>query len=134
MLHKKNLHIHLPSGAVPKDGPSAGLAFTIGLISLFSGRRVPPTIAMTGEFSLRGKVTPVGGIREKLIGALAAGVETVMVPQGNRGDVRECPVEVREGLRICEVGGIWEAIRVVWPEWVIGGVEHEEETRIMSRL
>lgn len=79
------------------------MAFTIGLISLFSGRRVPPTIAMTGEFSLRGKVTAVGGIKEKLIGALAAGVKTVLLPVPNRKEVRDLPQEVKDGLEILYV-------------------------------
>ncbi|KAI1562282.1 Lon ATP-dependent Lon protease bacterial type [Pyrenophora tritici-repentis] len=75
IMKNRSIHVHCPSGAIPKDGPSAGLAHTIGLISLFSNQPVPPTLAMTGEISLRGRVLPVGGIKEKLIGALGAGVE-----------------------------------------------------------
>ncbi|KAF2396518.1 ATP-dependent protease La [Trichodelitschia bisporula] len=116
IMKSRSVHVHCPSGAIPKDGPSAGLAHTIALISLFSGHPVPPTIAMTGEISLRGKVTPVGGIKEKLIGALRAGVKTVLLPYGNRKDVRDLPVEVKEGLRIEHVQHIWEAMRLVWPD------------------
>ena len=104
IMKNRSVHVHCPSGAIPKDGPSAGLAHTIALISLFSGKAVPPEIAMTGEVSLRGRVMPVGGIKEKLIGALRAGVKTVLLPQGNRKDVKDLPVEVKEGLEIVHVG------------------------------
>jgi ATP-dependent Lon protease len=119
IMKARSIHVHCPSGAIPKDGPSAGLAHTIALISLFSGKAVPPTLAMTGEVSLRGKVMPVGGIKEKLIGALGAGVKRVMLPGANRKDARELPREVREGLEIVHVDHVWEALGVVWPgaEW-----------------
>lgn len=116
IMKNRSVHVHCPSGAIPKDGPSAGLAHTVALISLFSGKAVPPTMAMTGEVSLRGRVTPVGGIKEKLIGALRAGVKTVLLPQGNRKDVKDLPQEVKDGLEIVYVGHIWEALKVVWPE------------------
>ena len=103
IMKNRSIHVHCPSGAIPKDGPSAGLAHTIALISLFSGREVRPTLAMTGEISLRGKVTPVGGIKEKLIGALRAGVKTVLVPHGNRKDVKDLPQEVKDNLEIVTV-------------------------------
>jgi ATP-dependent Lon protease len=103
IMKRRSIHVHCPSGAIPKDGPSAGMAHTIALISLFSGRAVPPSIAMTGEISLRGKVTPVGGIKEKLIGALRAGVKTVLLPIGNRKDVKDLPQEVKDGLQIIHV-------------------------------
>ena len=116
IMKARSIHVHCPSGAVPKDGPSAGLAHTIALISLFSGKIVPPTLAMTGEMSLRGKVMPVGGIKEKLIGALRAGVKKVLLPQQNRKDVKDLPVEVKEGLEIVHVSHVWEALPHVWPE------------------
>lgn len=119
IMKARSIHVHCPSGAIPKDGPSAGLAHTIALISLFSGKRVPPTLAMTGEVALRGKVMPVGGIKEKLIGALRAGVKKVLLPDQNRKDVRDLPTEVLEGLEIVHVRHIWEALPHVWPdaEW-----------------
>ncbi|GKZ34614.1 hypothetical protein AbraIFM66950_004928 [Aspergillus brasiliensis] len=116
IMKNRSLHVHCPSGAIPKDGPSAGLAHTMGLISLFTGKAVPPSVAMTGEVSLRGKVMPVGGIKEKLIGALRAGVKTVLLPHHNRKDVKDVPQEVSEGLKIVYVTHIWEAIRQVWPD------------------
>jgi len=116
IMKNRSIHVHCPSGAIPKDGPSAGLAHTIALISLFSGKPISPTIAMTGEVSLRGRVMPVGGIKEKLIGALRAGVKMVLLPRGNRKDIKDLPEEVRQGLEIVCVGHIWEAVRNVWPE------------------
>ncbi|KAI9770620.1 MAG: hypothetical protein M1840_003212 [Geoglossum simile] len=103
IMKDRSVHVHCPSGAIPKDGPSAGLAHTIALISLFSGKPVPPTVAMTGEISLRGRILPVGGIKEKLIGALRAGVKTVLLPAHNRKDVKDLPAEVRDGLDIAFV-------------------------------
>jgi ATP-dependent Lon protease len=116
IMKNRSVHVHCPSGAIPKDGPSAGLAHTIALVSLFSGRAVPAEIAMTGEISLRGRVMPVGGIKEKLIGALRAGVKTVLIPVGNRKDVKDLPEEVKQGLRIVHVAYIWEAMQTIWPE------------------
>ena len=116
IMKARSIHVHCPSGAIPKDGPSAGLAHTIGLISLFSNSPVPPTLAMTGEISLRGRVLPVGGIKEKLIGAMRAGVERVLLPEGNRKDARDLPEEVKLGLKIEFVAHIWEALGLVWPE------------------
>ena len=115
LMKNRSIHVHCPSGAVPKDGPSAGLAHTMALISLFAGKAVPPHIVMTGEVSLRGRVLPVGGIKEKLIGALRAGVKVVLLPEGNAKDVRDLPEEVREGLEIVTVKNIWEGMRRVWP-------------------
>ncbi|KAL4784929.1 Lon protease C-terminal proteolytic domain-containing protein [Aspergillus varians] len=124
IMKSRSLHVHCPSGAIPKDGPSAGLAHTIGLISLFSGKAVPPKLAMTGEVSLRGRVMPVGGIKEKLIGALRAGVTTVLLPHQNRKDVKDVPEEVSNGLEIIYVEHIWEAIRHVWPDAHWPGQHH----------
>ncbi|KAH7630729.1 Lon protease-like protein 2, peroxisomal [Sordaria sp. MPI-SDFR-AT-0083] len=87
IMKDRSIHVHCPSGAVPKDGPSSGISQAIALISLFSGKAVPSTMAMTGEISLRGRITAVGGIKEKLIGALRAGVKTVLLPAQNRKDV-----------------------------------------------
>lgn len=119
IMAKRSIHVHCPSGAIPKDGPSAGLAHTIALISLFSGKAVPPQIAMTGEVSLRGRVMPVGGIKEKLIGAHRAGVKTVLVPHQNRKDVKDVPSEVlkgENGLNVVYVKHIYDAIQVIWPD------------------
>ena len=116
IMRDRSIHVHCPSGAIPKDGPSAGLAHTIALISLFSGKAVPPQIAMTGEVSLRGRVMPVGGIKEKLIGAHRAGVKTVLLPNHNRKDTKDLPQEVKDGLEIIYIGHVWEAMRLIWPK------------------
>lgn len=124
IMKNRSVHVHCPSGAIPKDGPSAGLAHTIALISLFSGKAVPPIIAMTGEISLRGRVMPVGGIKEKLIGAHRAGVRTVLLPAHNRKDIKDLPQEVKDGLEIIHVSHIWEAMRHIWPEAHWPGEQH----------
>jgi len=105
-----DLHLHLPAGAVPKDGPSAGVAMFVALVSLLSGRRVKPTVAMTGEISLRGLVLPVGGIKEKVLAARAAGVRTVLLPGRNRADYEEIPAEVREGLTVTWLENVDQAL------------------------
>ena len=129
IMKKRSIHVHCPSGAIPKDGPSAGLAHTIALISLFSGKAVPPQIAMTGEISLRGRVMPVGCIKEKLIGAHRAGVKTVLVPGQNRKDVKDVPKEVLSGeggLQVVYVRHIYDALKTIWPEsaWARDAHEH----------
>ncbi|KAF3911220.1 hypothetical protein ABW20_dc0104128 [Dactylellina cionopaga] len=122
VMKNRSVHLHCPSGGVPKDGPSAGCAITICLISLFSGRRVSPQLAMTGEMSLRGKVTAVGGIREKTIGAMRAGVKTVLLPEQNRKDGQELPDEVKKGIEVVYIRNIWEAMRTIWPDWTVSDV------------
>jgi ATP-dependent Lon protease len=93
-----DVHVHVPAGATPKDGPSAGVAIASALASLFTGRTVSSKVAMTGEITLRGRVMPVGGIKEKVLGALAAGIETVILPERNEKDLEEIPEGAREGL------------------------------------
>jgi ATP-dependent Lon protease len=132
IMKNRSIHVHCPSGAIPKDGPSAGLAHPIALLSLFSGKPVPPTLAMTGEISLRGRVMPVGGIKEKLIGALRAGVKTVLLPVQNKKDVKDLPQEVKDGLEIIHVKHIWEAMKVVWPQGQWPG--EQQFAAIESRL
>ncbi|KUI68791.1 hypothetical protein VM1G_04219 [Cytospora mali] len=132
IMKNRSLHVHCPSGSIPKDGPSSGIAQAIALISLLSSRTVPPTMAMTGEISLRGRVTAVGGIKEKLIGALRAGVKTVLLPAQNRKDVKDLPQEVKDGLDIVHVSHIWEAIRHIWPD--VHWPEDHELPGFQSRL
>jgi ATP-dependent Lon protease len=105
-----DVHVHVPSGAVPKDGPSAGVGMVTSLASLFSGRPVPSDMAMTGEITLRGKVLPVGGIKEKLLAAKRAGIRAVVLPEKNRQDADEIPASLLEGLDLRYVGTIDEAL------------------------
>jgi ATP-dependent Lon protease len=95
-----DLHVHVPAGAIPKDGPSAGVAMLSALISIFTQRRIRHTIAMTGEITLRGLVLPVGGIKEKVLAAKRAGLETVLLPEKNKKDVSEIKESALEGLEI----------------------------------
>jgi ATP-dependent Lon protease len=100
IFSRSDLHIHVPSGATPKDGPSAGVAIVAALTSLLSDRRVPPDLAMTGEITLRGRVLPVGGIKEKLLAANRAGISRVLIPKRNEHDLVEIPEGSLEGLQI----------------------------------
>ena len=95
-----DLHIHIPEGAVPKDGPSAGITMATAMYSAVTGIPVYPFVAMTGEVTLRGKVLPIGGLKEKLLAAKMAGITTVLVPAENESDVKEVSEEITEGLRI----------------------------------
>jgi ATP-dependent Lon protease len=88
-FRKQDIHIHVPSGAVPKDGPSAGVAMVTALVSLLSGRQLKPRLAMTGEISLTGVVLPVGGIKEKVLGAKRAGIREIILPAENEANVKE---------------------------------------------
>ena len=103
LFEKNDLHIHVPAGAVPKDGPSAGVTLTTALASLVTGRSVDPHIAMTGEVSLRGAVTPIGGLPEKLMAAQRAGVKKVFIPEDNEYDLKEVAQEVKDTLEIVPV-------------------------------
>ena len=95
---KYDLHIHVPEGAVPKDGPSAGVTMCTAVVSTLTGRAVRRNIAMTGELSLTGKVLPVGGIKEKVLAAHRAGITKILLPKENEADIEEIPVSVRKQL------------------------------------
>ncbi len=97
-FEKSDVHIHVPAGAIPKDGPSAGVAMTMALTSLLSGRPVRADLAMTGEISLRGLVLPVGGIKEKVTAAARAGLTTVMLPDRNKKDWEDVPESARNAV------------------------------------
>jgi ATP-dependent Lon protease len=109
---KKDLHIHVPSGAIPKDGPSAGIAMMTAIASLFSGRSVNPKIAMTGEITLRGLVMPVGGIKEKVIGAHRAGIEKIILAKRNKRDLRDVPEEVKSQMKFEFVETASEVLKI----------------------
>ena len=108
---EKDIHIHVPSGAVPKDGPSAGIALTTAVASLITGIKVDSRLAMTGEITLRGAVTPIGGLKEKLIAAQRAGIKRVLIPEENMGDLKEIPGEVKDQLSIRPVSTIEEVFK-----------------------
>jgi ATP-dependent Lon protease len=99
IFRKNDIHIHIPAGAIPKDGPSAGVTLFVALVSLLTDRRIRNDVAMTGEITLRGLVLPVGGIKEKVLAAKRAGIATVLLPKPNRRDLEEIPQAAREKMR-----------------------------------
>jgi ATP-dependent Lon protease len=107
---RKDIHVHLPEGAVPKDGPSAGIGMVTAMISTLSGTSVRRDIAMTGEVTLRGRVLPIGGLKEKLLAALRGGIRTVLIPAENEKDLAELPSTVKEGLEIIPVSHVDEVL------------------------
>lgn len=112
IFEKNDLHIHAPEGAVPKDGPSAGVAITTAIISSLTGRKIDNNVAMTGEVTLRGNALPIGGLREKSLAALRSGIKTIIVPEANKKDVNELPKEVKEELKIVYMKCVDDALAV----------------------
>jgi ATP-dependent Lon protease len=110
VIEKQDVHIHVPAGAVPKDGPSAGVTIFTALVSLFTGRRVRPDTAMTGEATLRGRVLPVGGIKAKVMAAHRAGLERIILPRKCGQDLDDVPKEVKEKLEIILVDDMSEVL------------------------
>ncbi|WP_016907452.1 endopeptidase La, partial [Streptomyces xiaopingdaonensis] len=111
-LKDRGIHLHVPAGAVPKDGPSAGVTMTTALASLLSGRQVRPDVAMTGEVSLTGRVLPIGGVKQKLLAAHRAGVTTVIIPQRNEADLDDVPEEILEGLDVHPVTEVRQVLEL----------------------
>ncbi|WP_042384485.1 endopeptidase La [Streptacidiphilus melanogenes] len=109
-LRERGVHIHVPAGAVPKDGPSAGVTMTTALASLLSGRKVRPEVAMTGEVSLTGRVLPIGGVKQKLLAADRAGITTVLIPSRNEADLDDVPAEVLERLTVHAVADVRQVL------------------------
>ncbi len=110
LFEKNDLHVHVPAGAVPKDGPSAGVTLTTAIASLITGNAVSPEFAMTGEVSLRGVVTPIGGLPEKLMAAQRAGISTVFIPKDNVDDLKDVPEEAKEKLEIIPVNHVTDVL------------------------
>ncbi len=112
VFEEKNIHIHVPDGATPKDGPSAGITLAVALVSLLTDTPLRPDLAMTGEITLRGKVTAIGGVREKTIAALRAGIKTVIMPEDNRKDAAELPEDISKQLDIHFVSRFEEVVKL----------------------
>ncbi len=110
-LQKIDIHVHVPEGAIPKDGPSAGIAISTSIVSVLTGIPVKNTVAMTGEITLRGMVLPIGGLREKLLAALRGGIKTVLIPKKNVKDLAEIPENAKKGLEIIPVEMLDEVLK-----------------------
>ena len=110
VFNTTDIHVHVPEGATPKDGPSAGIAMTTAIVSLLTGNPVSKDVAMTGEVTLRGRVLPIGGLKEKLLAALRGGITKVLIPEENEKDLADIPENVKEKLEIVPVGDINEVL------------------------
>jgi ATP-dependent Lon protease len=125
LFDRRDIHVHVPEGATPKDGPSAGIGMATAIVSVLTGIPVRHDIAMTGEVTLRGRVLPIGGLKEKLLAALRGGVKKVLIPEENAKDLADLPASVRNGLEIVPVSRMEEVIKhalirqpkpIVWEE------------------
>jgi ATP-dependent Lon protease len=111
LFEKKDIHVHVPEGATPKDGPSAGVAMATAIISVLTGIAVRKDVAMTGEITLRGRVLPIGGLKEKLLAALRGGIKTVLIPEDNVKDLAEIPEEVKKKLELVPVSRMEDVVK-----------------------
>ena len=125
---KHDLHIHVPGGAIPKDGPSAGVTLLMALISLLTGKTLDPTLGMTGEITLRGTVLPVGGIKEKVLAAHRAELRTLLLPRRNEPDLRDVPAEIREQMRFHFVDNVDEVARIAFGRIDEGNYQSSQDT------
>jgi ATP-dependent Lon protease len=110
LFEKSDVHIHVPAGAIPKDGPSAGVAMFVALVSMLTGRIARNDVAMTGEISLRGLVLPIGGVKEKVLAATRAGITTVLLPARNQKDLEDVPEAARKAVRFVWLEQVDDAI------------------------
>ena len=132
---KKDIHIHVPEGATPKDGPSAGIGMVTSIVSALTGVAVKKDVAMTGEVTLRGRVLPIGGLKEKLLAALRGGIKTAIIPDENEKDLKEIPQNVKDGLKIIPVKHVEEVLKIALVsdlnpiEWAeIDQIKNQEKT------
>ena len=136
IFDQTDIHVHVPEAATPKDGPSAGIAMMTAIVSLLTNVPVSKTVAMTGEITLRGKVLPIGGLKEKLLAALRAGIKTVLIPKDNEKDLADIPANVKSGLEIIPVSTADEVLahaltqKLSPIEWTANDVEHALQARI----
>ena len=112
IFDKKDIHIHVPEGATPKDGPSAGVGIVTSIVSALTGISIKKDVAMTGEITLRGRVLPIGGLKEKLLAALRGGIKTAIIPDENEKDLKEIPQNVKDGLKIIPVKNVEEVLKI----------------------
>jgi ATP-dependent Lon protease len=109
---ERDIHIHVPAGAIPKDGPSAGIAMASAVVSALSGRPVSNDLAMTGEITISGRVLPIGGLKEKILGAVRAGIHRILIPKDNEADLEDLSQEVRDSIEVHPVTTLVEALSI----------------------
>ena len=132
VFEKNDIHVHVPEGATPKDGPSAGVAMCTSIVSALTGIPVHRDLAMTGEITLRGRILPNGGLKEKLLAALRGGIKTVIIPLENEKDLAEIPDNVKRGMKIIPMGTVDEVLEkaLVGPLVPIEWVEPEQLSEV----
>jgi ATP-dependent Lon protease len=132
LFERRDIHVHVPEGATPKDGPSAGVAMATTIVSVLTGIPIRHDVAMTGEITLRGRVLPIGGLKEKLLAAGRGGIKTVLIPEDNAKDLTEIPDAIKGGLEIIPVSRMDEVIAraLVRPPQPI---EWEEDTKVPAK-
>tara|TARA_B100001123_G_scaffold193984_1_gene221114 strand:- start:695 stop:1675 length:981 start_codon:yes stop_codon:yes gene_type:complete len=134
VLENRDIHVHVPEGATPKDGPSAGVAMVTSIVSVLTGIPVKRSVAMTGEITLRGRVLPIGGLKEKLLAALRGGLSTVLIPKENEKDLAEIPDNVKSGLNIIPVSVVDEVIsNALTTEPVPVDIDEEETDQALAK-
>ncbi len=133
LFEKSDIHIHVPEGATPKDGPSAGIGMTTALVSAFTGIPVKASVAMTGEITLRGEVLPIGGLKEKLLAAHRGGIKTVLIPEQNVKDLAEIPDNVKNKLEIVPVRWIDKVLEIALERQPVPIVEEEVVAEAVSK-
>jgi ATP-dependent Lon protease len=116
---ERDVHVHVPAGAIPKDGPSAGIAMATAMVSALSGRPARHDVAMTGEITLSGRVLPIGGLKEKVLGAVRSGITHIVIPRENEPDLEDLPAEVRKTLTVSVVDTLAEALAVTLRDTVL---------------
>jgi ATP-dependent Lon protease len=126
-LEKSDIHIHIPAGSMPKDGPSAGVTMFTALVSMLSGSRVRHDVAMTGEITLRGRVLPIGGLKEKVLAAHRAGIKRVIVPERNKPDLDEVPAEVKNDLEFVFVSKMDQVLEAALEEKLAPKTDEKKE-------
>ena len=138
-LKKKDFHIHVPEGATPKDGPSAGVGMVTSIVSAITEIPVDKNVAMTGEITLRGIVLPIGGLKEKLLAAHRAGIKKVLIPQENKKDLVEVPKIILDSMEIIPVKNVDEVLKVALTkplkrvEWVdVDSIKNKEKSKELS--
>jgi ATP-dependent Lon protease len=132
VFNDTDIHVHVPSGGIPKDGPSAGITMLTAIVSLLTGLTVNPEIAMTGEATLRGAVLPVGGVKEKVLAAHRAGIKTILLPEKCRKDLPEVPEEIQKELTFHFVSRMEEVLKLVLGEKAIKAKRSELQAKLAA--